>query len=66
MNIKLNDTLYEVEPGISLAAFIESIGLKPQGIAVALNCEVVPKDEWKDTILSDKMELVLVRAVSGG
>lgn len=66
MNIKLNDQLYEVEDGISLAAFIESAGLKPQGIAVAINYEVVPKDEWTDTILSDKMELMLIRAVSGG
>lgn len=66
MNIKLNDQLYEVEDGISLATFIESAGLKPQGIAVAINYEVVPKDEWTDTILSDKMELMLIRAVSGG
>ena len=66
MTIKLNDKSYEVAEGTSLAAFIESMGLKPQGIAVAINYDVVPKDKWEETILSDKMELMLIQAVSGG
>ena len=66
MTIKLNDKFHEVEEGISLSAFIESIGLKPQGIAVAVDYEVVPKDKWSETILSDKMDLMLIQAVSGG
>lgn len=66
MIIKLNEQSYEVKEGTSLATFIESIGLKPQGIAVAIDYEVVPKDKWVETILSDKLELMLIHAVSGG
>jgi sulfur carrier protein len=66
MTIKLNDRYYEVEEGTSLAAFIQSIGLKPDGIAVAVNFEVVPKNKWAETFLSDNMELMLIHAVSGG
>ena len=66
MTIKLNDKSYEVAEGTSLAAFIESMGLKPQGIAVAINYDVVSKNKWEETILSDKMELMLIQAVSGG
>ena len=66
MTIKLNDKSHEVAEGTSLATFIESMGLKPQGIAVAIDYDVVPKDKWEETILSDKMELMLIQAVSGG
>ena len=66
MTIKLNDQYYEVREGTSLATFIENIGLKPNGIAVAIDFEVVPKDKWAETILSDRLELMLIHAVSGG
>jgi sulfur carrier protein len=66
MIIILNDKPYEAPEGTSLAAFIESLGLKQHGIAVAINYEVVPKDQWTDTLLSDRMELMLIQAVSGG
>ncbi len=66
MNIKLNDKWYEVGEGTSLAAFIESIGLKPNGIAVAINYEVVPREQWAETVLTDRVELILIQAVSGG
>ena len=66
MKIKLNDQYHEVEDGPSLASFIESIELKPNGIAVAINFEVVPKDKWAETFLSDRLELMLIHAVSGG
>ncbi|MDR2138397.1 MAG: sulfur carrier protein ThiS [Tannerella sp.] len=66
MTIILNDKPHEVAEGTSLAAFIARLGLQPQGIAVAIHSEVVPKDRWKDTILSDRLELILIHAVSGG
>ncbi|MDR2057520.1 MAG: sulfur carrier protein ThiS [Dysgonamonadaceae bacterium] len=66
ITITLNDKPHEVAEDMSLAAFIESLGLKPQGIAVAINYEVIPRDQWTDTILSDRLELMLIQAVSGG
>ncbi len=66
MTIRLNDRVYEVKEGTSLTTFIEDIGLKSQGIAIAVNYEVIPKRQWAETILYDKMELMLIHAVSGG
>jgi sulfur carrier protein len=66
MDVILNDETYTVAENTSLAAFIESLGLKPEGIAIAVNYEVVPKEQWTKTILTDKMELMLIHAVSGG
>jgi sulfur carrier protein len=66
MEIILNEKLYAVKDNISLADFVKSLSLKSEGIAIAINCEVVPKDQWAKTILTDKMELILIHAVSGG
>ena len=66
MEIILNDKPHTVKDNTSLAIFIESLDLKPEGIAIAINYEVVPKEQWTKTILVDKMELMLIYAVSGG
>jgi len=66
MNVILNDKAYQIAAETSLAAFVESLGLKPEGIAVAIDYEVVPKESWANTQLSENMELTLIQAVSGG
>ncbi|MCD7932910.1 MAG: sulfur carrier protein ThiS [Tannerellaceae bacterium] len=66
MIIKLNDTPYEVEEGTSLLAFLEKLEIKKEGVAVAVNYQVIPKTEWESTILSTGQDLMLIHAVSGG
>lgn len=66
MIIRLNGKNYDVEDGIRLSAFIEMQGLKPEGLAVAIDYNVVPKSQWRETILQENQELMLVHAVSGG
>lgn len=66
MKIILNEKQYEVDEGTTLAAFIENLGQKPHGIAVAINYEVIPKDQWTSYVLADGHQLMLIHAVSGG
>ena len=66
VTVKLNHKDYAVAEGTSLALFVESLGMSPQGIAIAVNNEVIPKSRWEETILSDRLELMLIHAVSGG
>ncbi|NDV64444.1 sulfur carrier protein ThiS [Bacteroides sp. 224] len=66
MTIQLNNKPYKIEVGTTLISFIESLEIKPQGIAIAINYEVIPKELWETTILSNDMELMLIHAVSGG
>lgn len=66
MTIYVNEKPYEAAEGISLASFIEGLGIKPQGIAIAIAYEVVPREKWADTLLTDGIELMLIQAVSGG
>lgn len=66
MIINLNEKPYEVAEGTTLDKFIESLDIQIQGIAVAVDFEVVPKSRWHETVLKDGMTLTVIHAVSGG
>jgi len=66
MIVKLNDKPYEIAEGSTLDKFIENLDIQIQGLAVAINYEVIPKNKWHETMLSDGMSLMIIHAVSGG
>ena len=66
MIIQLNDKPHEVAAGTTLEKFVESLDIQLQGVAIAINYEVIPKNEWRETTLTDGMTLMLIHAVSGG
>lgn len=66
MTIRLNEKTYVVEEGLTLEAFIDSLAISKQGIAIAIGYEVIPKSQWAETILTEDVELMLIQAVSGG
>lgn len=66
MTVILNDKQHEVAEGTTLASFVEALGIKPNGVAVAIDYEVVPKERWEATVLYDGVEMMLITAVSGG
>ena len=66
MTVKLNDKPYEVTDGTTLDKFVERLELPLQGIALAIDYEVIPKIEWNETMLEDGMALMMIHAVSGG
>ena len=66
MIIQLNDKPFEVAEGTTLEMFIQTLDIQLQGVAVAVDYEVVPKNEWNETILAEGMALMLIHAVSGG
>ncbi|MCL2327418.1 MAG: sulfur carrier protein ThiS [Bacteroidetes bacterium] len=64
--ITLNDKVYKLAAHTSVANFIASLELPTKGIALAIDYEVIPKEQWADVQLSDGNELMLIHAVSGG
>jgi sulfur carrier protein len=66
MKIKLNDKTYEPAEGTTLERFMQELGMPVQGVAVAIDYEVIPKSRWNETVLADNMELMMIHAVSGG
>jgi len=66
LQVRVNGEDRELDEGVSVAALLESMSLEVNGIAVALNMEIVRRGEYGDTQLSDGDEVEIVRAVGGG
>jgi thiamine biosynthesis protein ThiS len=50
----------------SLAALVETLGMKADRIAVELNLNIVPRDRWDATPLNEGDRLEIVHFVGGG
>ena len=50
----------------TLAALIESLGMKADRVAVELNLEIVPRAQWPATSLREGDKLEIVHFVGGG
>ncbi|MBU43142.1 MAG: thiamine biosynthesis protein ThiS [Spirochaetaceae bacterium] len=50
----------------SLLEFIQSLGLDPGTVAVERNGEIVRRESWDSTALSDEDKLEIIRFVGGG
>jgi len=56
----------DVDAIFTLAALIESLGMKADRVAVELNRDIVPRDRWAETHLNEGDRLEIVHFVGGG
>jgi sulfur carrier protein len=68
MNVVLNGETCELRDGATVTDAVEASGAPPEGrgVAVAVDGEVVPRGQWKDTQLSDGQRIEVLQAVQGG
>ncbi len=53
--------------GIStLSSLVEKLGMKSDRVAIELNRDIVPRDRWPQTNLSEGDRLEIVHVVGGG
>ena len=50
----------------TLGALVEQLGMKSDRVAIELNREIVPRDQWPQTRLADGDRLEIVHFVGGG
>lgn len=66
MKLQINGEIRNYEGPATLAALIASMGLKADRVAVELNRDIVARDRWGNTNLSDGDRLEIVNFVGGG
>ncbi len=66
MKIKVNGEELELQDGAVLADVCTKLGIEGKGVAFAINCDVIPRDEWISTKLEDGAEVMMIRAACGG
>jgi sulfur carrier protein len=64
--ITLNGAPHQVEPGTTLANLIEALSLSNQAVALAVNRNVVPRQQWRERGMQAGDQVDVVRAIGGG
>lgn len=66
MKLVINGEDREFTSISTLFSLVEQLGMKPDRVAVELNHELVPRDRWGATDLSEGDKLEIVHFVGGG
>jgi thiamine biosynthesis protein ThiS len=66
MKLSINGVGRAFDSSLSLSALVDALGMKSDRVAVELNREIVPRDQWAVTQLSDGDQLEIVHFVGGG
>ena len=66
MNLTINGEPREFSSGHTITALLAQLGLKSDRVAVELNRQLLPRDRWNTTPLSDGDRLEIVHFVGGG
>lgn len=68
MRVTINGSETELAPACTVQAAIDSLELPAQGrgVAVAVDAEVVPRAQWRSTMLEEGSRVEVLRAIQGG
>ncbi len=66
MKVNINGEEKSFAAPLTLSALVEALGVKPDRVAVELNREIVPRERWPQTGLSEGDRLEIVHFVGGG
>jgi sulfur carrier protein len=66
IEIELNGAPHMVAAPHSLQQLINTLELAGKGIAVAVNRQVVPRQQWQQRVLQPRDQVDIVRAIGGG
>lgn len=66
MKLMLNGQPAEAPDAVTVAAFLEQLGLPQKGVAVERNREIVPKSAYATLRLAEDDRIEIVQFVGGG
>ncbi len=66
MQLHINGEQRDFPDGLTVAALVAQLGMKPDRVAVELNLEIVPRTQWESTALKNGDKLEVVHFVGGG
>ncbi|MGW0367181.1 sulfur carrier protein ThiS [Streptomyces sp. NPDC002990] len=66
MTISVNGEPREVAAGTTLDTVVAALTAAPSGVAAALNETVVPRGQWRATLVGEGDRVEILTAVQGG
>lgn len=66
ISIKVNNTTHQFNKDCSLESIPKQLEISTNGIALAVNQNIITKSDWNTTTLSDGDEILIIKATQGG
>ncbi|RNL69993.1 sulfur carrier protein ThiS [Sinomicrobium pectinilyticum] len=74
ITVNVNDKAVSLASQSTITDLIQHMAIPPQGIAIALSSsseeeffrEIIPQKQWTTYILSDKQDILIIKATQGG
>jgi thiamine biosynthesis protein ThiS len=66
MKLHINGEARDFASPLSLSSLIEQLGMKQDRVAIELNRNIVPREQWATTSLTEGDRLEIVHFVGGG
>lgn len=66
MNVQVNGEKKEIKEGLSVAGLLAELEIRPGGVVVELNRDVLARDAHGATVLKDGDTIEIVHFVGGG
>ncbi|EIJ38240.1 sulfur carrier protein ThiS [Galbibacter orientalis] len=63
--VNVNNTLHTFQNSLSAKQLLEHLNISPNGIALALNNNVLPKSKWEEP-LENNANILIIKATQGG
>lgn len=64
--ITVNDKPHSIPRDSSVQDLISLLNLKPKGIAIAVNSEVIRRSDWGSVKVNSKDSVIIITATQGG
>lgn len=66
MKLQINGEARDFTSPLSLASLVDQLGMKQDRVAIELNRNIVPREQWAETLLGEGDRLEIVQFVGGG
>ena len=66
ITIQVNYEQKSLESETSLEVLLSELSISPQGIAVAINNQIITKNSWSETALKENDNVTIIKATQGG
>ncbi|WP_299435153.1 sulfur carrier protein ThiS [uncultured Aquimarina sp.] len=66
MTINVNNQIYSISENCSIEKLLEQLGIVTNGIAIAINNEIITKENWNQKVVREHDIVTIIQATQGG
>lgn len=66
ITVKVNQQEHQISENLTLQKFVESLKIQTNGIAIAINHNVVKKTDWDTKCVIHNDDILIIKSTQGG